>query len=214
MTIETENVNTAQAGLIQQKLTLQAALKNGAGWFYWIAGLSILNSIIYLFGGSINFVVGLGITILVDVFAKEIAQSLGGSTLLLVIGFVINIAIAVVFIAFGVLGSKQHRWAIITGMVLYVLDAIIFIFAQDWLSVGFHAFALWGIFRGLQALNQLRLLEANGPILIPQGAVPFAASNSPAIGARNSNLATFMKIAIIGLVVIFAIFMVWLLLQG
>jgi hypothetical protein len=36
------------------------------------------------------------------------------------------------------------------------LDGIIFVLAQDWLGVGFHALILFFLFRGLSALRQLR----------------------------------------------------------
>ena len=39
-----------------------AQLKSGASWFYWIAGLSLINSIAAVSGGSWRFILGLGIT--------------------------------------------------------------------------------------------------------------------------------------------------------
>ena len=36
-----------------------AQLKSGANWFYWIAGLSLINSAIFVFGGNVNFIAGL-----------------------------------------------------------------------------------------------------------------------------------------------------------
>src|SRR5216117_2936789 len=39
-----------------------AQLKSGASWFYWIAGLSLINSIVAFTGGQWAFLFGLGIT--------------------------------------------------------------------------------------------------------------------------------------------------------
>ena len=50
-------------------------------------------------------------------------------------------------------------------MGLYALDALVFALISAWLAVGFHAFALWGLWRGLQATNALVRLEKDG--LIP-----------------------------------------------
>ena len=46
-------------GAIEEKLRLENQFKSGAGWFFIIAGLSIVNSIIILSGGSWSFIVGL-----------------------------------------------------------------------------------------------------------------------------------------------------------
>lgn len=39
---------------------------------------------------------------------------------------------------FGVFANKKHQWAFVTGMVLYALDAAIYVLFQDWLGVAFH----------------------------------------------------------------------------
>ncbi|MCK4829211.1 hypothetical protein KA005_76515, partial [bacterium] len=49
-----------------ERVKFEKQLKSGANWFFWIAGLSLVNTIVFLFDGSIYFVVGLGITQIVD----------------------------------------------------------------------------------------------------------------------------------------------------
>lgn len=44
--------------ILQPDTWVQQA-KSGANWFFWIAGMSIFNSLIQLLGGSLNFVIGL-----------------------------------------------------------------------------------------------------------------------------------------------------------
>lgn len=51
-----------QAAYRTQVAVAKAAIKRGAGWFDWIAALSIVNSLISLFGGNWHLVLGLGIT--------------------------------------------------------------------------------------------------------------------------------------------------------
>ena len=46
----------------------EALLKSGASWFYWIAGLSLINSFIALSGSDYGFILGLGITRIIDAF--------------------------------------------------------------------------------------------------------------------------------------------------
>jgi hypothetical protein len=43
---------------------------------------------------------------------------------------------------------------------LYALDGLIFVLAGDWLSVGFHAFVLFGVWSGYSSLKALQAAEA------------------------------------------------------
>lgn len=146
---------------LEMKIHLESQFKNGISWFYWIAGLSIINTLVLYFNGDISFMVGLGITQLIDVIAFELTYALGKN--LLFYGVVINLIISLFFVLIGKLGAKRKKVVIIIGMVIYALDALIFLIANDYLSIGFHIFALYGIFKGLKACNQLIALE-NSPI--------------------------------------------------
>ncbi len=42
---------------------------------------------------------------------------------------------------------------------LYALDGLLFLIVEDFLSIGFHIFALYNIFVGLKALNKLKTAE-------------------------------------------------------
>ena len=127
-----------------------ARLKSGASWFYWIAGLSLINSIAALAGQGWRFFFGLGITQLFDVIANEFGSS--GK----MIALLLELAVAGTFVLFGVFANQRHLWAFIVGMVLFALDGVLFVIARDWVGVGFHAFALYCLFRGVQACRQLR----------------------------------------------------------
>ncbi len=153
--------NAAQIAAAGKLLKLENQLKSGVSWFFWIAGLSIINTVIYLTGGSLTFVVGLGITQVVDVVASMIAaeSSAGTATILHGIALFLDFVIAGVFVLFGVLGRKRIKWAIVVGMVLYAGDGLISVLIQDWLAVVFHLLALYFLFRGFQAINALARLE-------------------------------------------------------
>ena len=127
-----------------------ARLKSGASWFYWIAGLSLINSIVAFTGSDWRFIVGLGVTQVFD----AVGIGFGGAGKFVVL--LLDLLVAGMFITFGVFGNKRHLWAFIAGMVLFALDGVIFILAQDWIGVGFHAFVLYCFFRGLQACRELR----------------------------------------------------------
>jgi hypothetical protein len=140
--------------LIEERLTLESQLKSGANWFFFIAGLSVINSLILLLGGGFNFIVGLGITQVISALARELG------TIWKSIAFVISVIAASFFALFGALARKRHRWAFVVGMILYAFDGLLFLLVQDWLSIAFHLFALYGIYKGLGALNGLSRLEA------------------------------------------------------
>jgi hypothetical protein len=154
-------LSPAEIALVQTRYRLENQLRGGANWFYWIAGLSLINSVINFFEGSLSFLVGLGVTQVVDAIAFIIAEELTGSGVLIVkliaLGF--DVTIAAMFVLAGFLAKKRKQWVFIVGMLLYALDAVIFLLVQDWFPFGFHLFALVGMFQGLQALRRIHSLE-------------------------------------------------------
>lgn len=135
--------------------------RNGANWYFWIAGLSMINSIVILSGSDWSFIIGLGITQVIDVIASELAeQTEEAATVLKLVAFGLDLFVAGIVVGIGVLARKGFVWAFILGMLLYALDGMLFFLVQDWLSIGFHVYALFCIWAGLQALWQLRQLES------------------------------------------------------
>lgn len=162
--MEPQIVNTPEPlepEFAQKNLALESQMRRGVNWFFWIAGLSIINSIITLAGVSRVFLVGLGVTQLIDAFMSSLANALGGSTadFFKFVGLGVDIIVAGIFVVFGILGHKRYRRAVIIGMVLYALDGIILLLAEAFLGVVIHAVALFGLWRGLQATSQLIRLE-------------------------------------------------------
>jgi hypothetical protein len=124
-------------------------LRSGASWFYWVAALSLVNSIVAFTGSDWRFLLGLGITQLIDAVASEVS---GGGR---IIALVLDLVVAGIFVLFGVFAHKRHTWAFVTGMVLFALDGVIFGLAGDWLGVGFHVFVLFRLFMGFKACREL-----------------------------------------------------------
>ena len=134
-------------------LKLENQLKAGANWFFWIAGLSIVNSAILFVGSEWGFIIGLGITQVIDAIGLLIAEEVGIAGK--IVAFVFDIIAAGIFVLFGVFSRKRYRCAFIIGMVLYALDGLIFLLVKDFLSIGFHIFALFCIYGGLKAGRKL-----------------------------------------------------------
>ena len=133
---------------------LEAVIISGAKWFYWIAGLSLVNTILSSLGSNRRFVIGLGMTEVVDYIAKQAGA--GG-------GFVplaIDVLIVGMFAFFGYKACQRSKAAFLTGMIVYVLDAGLLLLAADYFSVAFHGLALFYIFKGFSANNKLLVLDA------------------------------------------------------
>lgn len=142
----------------------KAGIRRYANWFDWIAALSIINSLISLFDGKLHFVVGLGITEVID----ELAQK-GGSSQGQVVGFVATVAVAGFFWLMGRFAKNGQYWALIVGMVLYALDGGLLLLGQAWLSVAFHGYVLFLLSKTFGAIKQFeaakRDAEAHGVFL-------------------------------------------------
>lgn len=136
----------AQPATVAQSAALNR-VRVSANWFYWIAGLSLVNSAVVIFGGKFHFVIGLGITGVVDVLAKQ-AGSAGA-----VLDLVINGMVAGGLVLLGNFANKAQKWAFLVGMALYAADGLLLLMAGDILSVGFHAYVLYRIYLGLAATN-------------------------------------------------------------
>jgi hypothetical protein len=139
--------------LAYQKARALQMVNAGASWFLWIAGLSIVNSIIRMFGGGVHFIVGLGITQLVDALARQ-AGSSG-----IVLDLIINSFVAGIFVIFWHFGKKGQNWPFLVGMAVYALDGLLLLSFKDIFSVAFHAYALFRIYNGMKAVPVLQKLQ-------------------------------------------------------
>ena len=112
-------------------------------------------------GGDWNFILGLGVTQVIDVIAAVIAEEASSdvATVVRAIALFIDLGVLAAFVVLGIFARRGNKWFFIFGMVVYALDALIFLLVQDWLSIAFHLFALWGLSRGISAIGKLRELE-------------------------------------------------------
>ena len=131
--------------------------QSGGNWFFWIAGLSLFNSVIVLMNGRWSFLAGLGVTQFIDGIARALSPNLGSAALALAL--LLDLAAAGVIVLFGVMARRRHAWAFLLGMILYAVDGLLFVVVQDWLSLAFHAYALYCIYRGFSANNRLNELQ-------------------------------------------------------
>ena len=148
----------------RNSIELRRQMLGGANWFFWIAALSLVNSIISLYGGGWGFSIGLGFTQMIDALAHSYVAGGGGEWLKTAV-FLLDLAIVGLFAVFGIFARRANMMAFITGLILYVLDAVLFFFSGrigDFfhytgaiLGVLIHAVAIYFIFSGLLAARKL-----------------------------------------------------------
>jgi len=136
---------------------LTQRFKSGANWFYWIAGLTIVTSLIAFFGGGIRFLLSLGCTQMIDGLAEALSAEVGGAAK--VVALVLDLIVTGVFVLFGYLAGRKQLWAYMVGMVLFLLDGLLSLVFTDWIGVLAHGFVLFWLFRGYQAGRELLSLE-------------------------------------------------------
>ena len=145
-------------------------VRSGANWFIWIAGLSLVNSVLFVTGSHWSFFLGLAATQVSDEFGKVIITGTTG----VAVALAIDVVIAAIFVGLGLMSRSGALWSFIVGMVLIVLDALLLVWVQDWAAVAFHALALFFVFRGFQAARQLAEADLEGAV-------------ATAVRARNQN---------------------------
>ncbi len=138
----------------------------GANWFIWIAGLSLVNSVLFIAGSNWSFFLGLGATRFVDDFGDVVITGTTGHVLALAV----DVVIAGIFVGLGLVSRNGALWSFIVGTVLLVLDALLLAWITDWGAVAFHGLALFFVIRGFQASRRLAALRTASAS--PYGIVP------------------------------------------
>ena len=159
-----ETAEASEQSALHQVAAAALALKqrgdSGANWFFWVAGLSLVNTIIAHSGGDRHFIVGLSFTAIVDAIAQEIGkQEPEAATIATVIAIGFSCFVTLVATLFGWMSRKRWLAVFGVGMGIYVLDGLLYLLLGDIMSAGFHGFALWSMFAGFNAYRQLSKLE-------------------------------------------------------
>lgn len=149
-----EQYNEQPAADAPDTTELEQKLSSGANWFYWIAGLSVVNSLANFFELGWNFAVGLGITQFFDGLGIYL-RSEGSTTPVLAGILVMSLVIAGLFFVIGVFANRRIITAFVIGIIIYVADSALMLLVGDILGIIIHAIALFFIIRGFLAARQL-----------------------------------------------------------
>lgn len=158
----------AQADAVRQVRT-ENLIKGGANWFFWIAGLSVVNTVFFLTDMDIMMVVGLGSSLFASAFAVGLGRAVfgAGSPIPQMAGVLAALLVSGIMAAFGFFARQRKQWAFIVGAALYLLDGVLLLLLGDWFAALFHVLALAGIYKGYTALRSSGTAPAAPPGLQP-----------------------------------------------
>lgn len=114
------------------------SVQSAARWFYWIVGLSVINTVMAMSGSQTSFVMGLAMTAVIDALFSEMR----------IVAFAIDAVVLAFFVFVGMQAVRGRLWAFYLGIVVYAIDALIYLAFGDWMPVAFHGLALFFIARG------------------------------------------------------------------
>src|SRR5687768_5924194 len=144
-----EYIEGSMAGMSDRKM-----IDSGAHWFYWIAALSVLNTLIVFYLGTQNSAFAFGITQWIDGTTGPLTAE-GWDPPLYISGLIIDLVIAGAFAALGFL-ARRNDLAFVLGLFLYTVDALLSIGLKDFFGFAFHLVGLFYMSRGLLASRHLR----------------------------------------------------------
>jgi len=147
--------------------------QNAARWFYWIAGLTVVNAVLAFVGSTMTLLIGLT-TPLIGVY---VALGTPG-VLFTVLAVAFLVFVAAGFALLGWMAEKGHMWAFFVGAALYAADTAWSLLYRDWMSALWHGAALAAIVMGVFALRRLKAEESR----------PGAAMVVPAMGMPSMPL--------------------------
>jgi hypothetical protein len=142
-----------------------AGMRRGASWFFTIAALSGVNSLLQIFDAKIRFIFGLGITQVAGSLARHTTNGTG--VWLLVDGLFLGLLLLC-----GKWAREKSQGAFLGGMTAYALDGLLLVLFGMWIDAAVHAYALYRMWLGYAASRELAQLEqAAQPGLSQAGAL-------------------------------------------
>ncbi|MEO0452791.1 MAG: GYF domain-containing protein [Verrucomicrobiota bacterium] len=136
-----------------------ATFQSGAYWFYWIAGLTVLNAILIAVSSPVILALGLGAAELVSWMAYDVETGEIDSTMMwIAVG--VAIVLSLLMAGIGWMASQGNRIIYLVGMVIVALDTIFYIFPIfSIIALAVHGYALYAMFNGFAALQKIEEIE-------------------------------------------------------
>jgi len=128
----------------------RTSVLHAADWFFWLAILSVINSLLVYNYQIPNTPLALGLTQWIDGTSTAFNPTMTTSAL------ITNLIIAAVMALFGYMARRGSDLAFVIGIFLYVIDAMLSIGVRDFFGFGVHLIALFFLVKGLLASRHLR----------------------------------------------------------
>ena len=136
-----------------EEVELEARRNKGANWFYWIVGLTLVNTIVSFTGIDWSFSLGASAAIIADVFATMNGTATARA---LAIGF--DVVIIAFYAMCGVMAMRGATWAFVLGLIFFALDSLLSLIGLQFIGILIHGWALFSIFSGMTANISLQRL--------------------------------------------------------
>ena len=139
---------------VQPRILDRSTALNGANWFFWLAILSVINTLVVYFGRLDNTPLAFGVTQWLDGSAGTLASRVASPFSLT--GVAVDLLLAVMFAAFGYFARRGNDSVYLFGILLYAVDALLSLGLKDFWGFSVHLVGLFFLFRGLLASRHVR----------------------------------------------------------
>jgi hypothetical protein len=138
-------------------------VRKGANWFYWKAGLTVVNALLMFFGFRWTFFLGLTITQIFQGVADQIAleteitsdapvTSTANPVNVLVL--LISLFCSAFMVMLGYYGGRGKKWALIVGLIIYAIDGVIYLLTASIFGFIIHAIGIYCLVRAISATRK------------------------------------------------------------
>ena len=104
--------------------------------------------------------IGLNATMIVDYIVKdEITKGAAHAAGLHIVQAIFDFVVLGFYALCGLMAVRGKTWGFYVGMAAFALDTVISVLTKDFLGGAIHAFALFTMWHGCQALKQLNTLR-------------------------------------------------------
>ncbi len=136
------------------------AHSRGANWFFWIVALSLVNAVLISGGSDRVLAIGTNATLIMDYAMKEaIAKSANMAGAFRGMEVIFDILVLGFYGFCGWMAVRGKPWAFYLGMTVFALDTLISVIDVDVIGGLIHAWALFTMWQGAQALKQMIALR-------------------------------------------------------
>lgn len=147
---------SSDAVLALDRLRVEARMRAGADWFFWIAALALLEAYLGRSGVVTEGAFGLGMTGLVERTAAPWTAAAQPMPLLA------ELVLPLFYVLLGLLARRGRRWAFAAGIGVYAVDAALVLLAAALVGLALHLVVLGLLAMGFVAARQLDQLGRAG----------------------------------------------------